>query len=87
MDYSTHAVVIDNGSNFIRAGVSGEDAPRCCFRSVVGRSRMPSVMIGLESKVNQLTILGKIYRGGSDGKKRDSELSESNSEGRGERLG
>jgi hypothetical protein len=44
-------------------------------------------MIGLESKVNQLNILGKIYRGGSDGKKRDSELSESNSEGRGERLG
>jgi actin, other eukaryote len=63
MDFSTHAVVIDNGSNFIRAGISGEDAPRCCFRTVVGRSRMPSVMIGLESKERYIGVEAMEKRG------------------------
>jgi len=51
MEFSTHAVVIDNGTDTIRAGISGEDAPRCCFPTVIGRSRMPPIMIGQETKV------------------------------------
>lgn len=30
------AVVIDNGSGMCKAGISGEDAPKVCFPSIVG---------------------------------------------------
>jgi len=36
-------VVIDNGSNMIRAGISGEDAPRAVFPAVVGRPKFSSM--------------------------------------------
>jgi len=37
------AVVIDNGSGMCKAGISGDDAPRACFPSIVGRPKMPGI--------------------------------------------
>lgn len=44
------ALVIDNGSGMCKAGISGEDAPRAVFPSIVGRPKHASVMIGTSSK-------------------------------------
>eukprot|EP00919_Chromeraceae_sp_WS-2016_P020935 GHVR01049660.1.p1 GENE.GHVR01049660.1~~GHVR01049660.1.p1 ORF type:complete len:376 (+),score=97.41 GHVR01049660.1:1675-2802(+) len=44
------AVVIDNGSGMVKAGFSGEDAPRCVFPSLIGRPKNPMAMVGMEKK-------------------------------------
>ena len=44
------SVVIDNGSGYCKAGLSGEDAPRTEFSSVVGKPKMPSIMVGMDQK-------------------------------------
>lgn len=33
------AIVIDNGSYECKAGMAGDDEPRCCFRTIVGRPK------------------------------------------------
>jgi actin len=48
--HSGDAIVIDNGSGFIKAGFAGDDAPRSCFLSAVGRPRHAGVMVGMGSK-------------------------------------
>jgi actin-related protein len=47
---SQQHIVIDNGSGFIKAGFSGEEAPRSVFPSVVGRTKVQGIMIGSEKK-------------------------------------
>lgn len=42
--------VIDNGSGVVKAGFSGEDAPRAIFPSIIGRPKNPGVLIGVEAK-------------------------------------
>lgn len=42
--------VIDNGSGVVKAGFSGEDAPRAIFPSILGRPKNPGVIIGVEAK-------------------------------------
>ena len=44
------AVVIDNGSGQCKAGIAGDDAPRCCFPAIVGRPKMQNVMVGMDNK-------------------------------------
>jgi actin len=44
------AIVIDNGSGDIKAGFSGDDAPRAIFSTVVGHPKQPGIMIGLDQK-------------------------------------
>jgi actin len=44
------AVVIDNGSGMCKAGVAGDDAPRASFPSLVGRPKMPGIMVGMDQK-------------------------------------
>lgn len=44
------ALVIDNGSGMVKAGIAGDDAPRCVFPSIVGRPKMPGVMVGMDQK-------------------------------------
>ena len=44
------AVVIDNGSGLCKAGIAGDDAPRACFQAIVGRPKMPGIMVGIEQK-------------------------------------
>jgi len=43
-------IVIDNGSGMCKAGIAGDDAPRSSFPSIIGRPRLPGVMIGLDAK-------------------------------------
>jgi len=46
----SNALVIDNGSGMVKAGFSGDDAPRACFPSIVGRPRHKGVMVGMGQK-------------------------------------
>ena len=39
--------VIDNGSCMMKAGFSGDDAPRAVFPTIVGRPRVQGIMIGM----------------------------------------
>ena len=43
-------MVIDNGSGMIKSGFAGDDAPRAVFPCVVGRPKMPGIMVGLDQK-------------------------------------
>ncbi|KAG2450176.1 hypothetical protein HYH02_000278 [Chlamydomonas schloesseri] len=44
------AIVCDNGSGVVKAGFSGEDAPRVMFASVTGRPRHSMAMVGMAAK-------------------------------------
>ncbi len=46
----TTALVIDNGTGTIKAGIAGDDAPRAAFRTIVGKPKMPGIMVGLDQK-------------------------------------
>ncbi|CAL4089118.1 unnamed protein product [Meganyctiphanes norvegica] len=50
MDEMECAVVMDNGSGMLKAGFSGDDAPRCVIDSIVGRTRHQGVMVGMGQK-------------------------------------
>eukprot|EP01083_Nonionella_stella_P281169 956713_1 len=43
---SQSAIVIDNGSGWMKGGFAGDDAPRAVFPSIVGRPKHTGVMIG-----------------------------------------
>ncbi|GIX62266.1 actin [Babesia caballi] len=49
-DEEATALVIDNGSGNVKAGVAGDDAPRCVFPSIVGRPKNPALMVGMDEK-------------------------------------
>ena len=49
MDEEVTVVVIDNGSGDCKAGFAGNDAPRSVFSSVVGRPKVPQIMVGLDN--------------------------------------
>ena len=44
------ALVVDNGSDRCKAGFAGVDAPRVLFPSIVGRPKMPGIMVGMDQK-------------------------------------
>jgi len=44
------ALVVDNGSGNCKAGFAGDDAPRSVFPSLVGRPKMPGIMVGMDQK-------------------------------------
>lgn len=50
MDEEVTAVIIDNGSGMVKAGFAGDDAPRSVFATVVGRPKVPGIMVGLDQK-------------------------------------
>ena len=50
MDEEVTAVVVDNGSGMAKAGFAGDDAPWSVFPTVVGRPKMPGIMVGLDQK-------------------------------------
>jgi len=50
MEDKVQPIVIDNGSGMCKAGIAGDDAPRAVFPSIVGRPRMPGIMVGTEQK-------------------------------------
>jgi len=49
-DIEIAAVVIDNGSGYIKAGLAGEDAPKTCFPSIVGKSRVQGISIAMDQR-------------------------------------
>lgn len=57
------AVVIDNGSGTIKAGFAGDDAPRSVFSTVVGRPRVPGIMVGMDQQ--------HVFMGDEANKKKD----------------
>ena len=50
MSGETAALVVDNGSGMCKAGFAGDDAPRSVFPSIVGRPKMPGIMVGMDQK-------------------------------------
>ena len=44
------AVVIDNGSGICKIGGAGDDTPYSVFPSIIGRPKMPGVMLGQNAK-------------------------------------
>jgi len=49
-DEEVAAMVVDNGSGMCKAGFAGDDAPRAVFPSIVGRPKMPGIMVGMDQK-------------------------------------
>ena len=49
-DLANPAVVIDNGSGMCKAGLSGDDAPKTSFPSIVGEPKYKTVMHGITEK-------------------------------------
>jgi len=47
-DDDVAALVVDNGSGMCKAGIAGDDAPSASFPSVVGRPKMPGIMVGMD---------------------------------------
>lgn len=45
------AIVIDNGTGMIKAGIGGEDAPRTTFPSIVGRTKYEKVQPGNDKDI------------------------------------
>jgi actin-related protein len=43
-------VIIDNGSGMCKAGISGDDAPKTSFPSIVGIPRLVNYMVGMDHK-------------------------------------
>lgn len=50
MDEEVTAVVIDNGTGMTKAGFAGDDAPRSVFPTIVGKCKMPSLMVALDQR-------------------------------------
>jgi actin-related protein len=48
MEEEVTAIVLDNGSGVCKAGFAGDDAPRAVFSSVVGRPKVPGIMVGFD---------------------------------------
>merc|ERR1719451_276307 len=42
------AIVVDNGSGMMKAGCSGEDAPKMTFSSVVGYPKQKTALVGTD---------------------------------------
>ena len=49
-DIEIAAVVIDNGSGTIKAGLAGEDAPKVDFPTIVGKTKVSGISIALDQK-------------------------------------
>lgn len=47
---SSNTLVVDNGSGMVKAGFSGQDAPRTIFPSIIGRPKHNNVMVGMGNK-------------------------------------
>ena len=50
-DDEVAALVCDNGSGMVKAGFAGDDASRAVFPSILGRPKMPGIMVGMEQKI------------------------------------
>lgn len=49
MSEETNAIIIDNGTGMMKGGIAGEDAPKSCFPTLLGRPNLGKI-IGSEDK-------------------------------------
>jgi actin-related protein len=54
LDYEGAALVVDNGSGMIKAGIAGEDDPRVVFSTVVGHPRHRVIYNNVESGLSDI---------------------------------
>ena len=45
-----HTIVIDNGTGFCKVGISNQEVPRAYIPSIVGKPKLPSIMLGMDQK-------------------------------------
>ena len=57
------AVVIDNGSGMVKAGLAGEEQPRAVFPAVVGRPKYTQTMEGTPGKSEYIGEEAQAKRG------------------------
>lgn len=50
MDDTTQTIIVDNGSGTMKFGLAGDDAPKSCFPTVIGRPKQPGQMVGMDQK-------------------------------------
>ena len=50
MDDNVPTLIVDNGSGLMKFGVAGDDAPKNCFPTMIGRPKQPGQMIGMDQK-------------------------------------
>jgi actin-related protein len=43
-------VVLDSGCGTTKCGFAGDDAPRSIFRSMIGKPRIPGIMVGKDER-------------------------------------
>jgi len=57
------ALVVDNGSGMVKAGMAGDDAPRSVFPSIVGRPKVKPTMVGADNKEVYVGDEAQVKRG------------------------
>jgi len=50
MSDENNTIVLDNGSGYIKAGITGNDAPSAVFPNMIGRPKFESGMVQVEQK-------------------------------------
>jgi actin len=50
LDDSNPPLIVDSGSGFVKIGVAGDDAPKSCFPTIIGRPKQPGQMVGMDQK-------------------------------------
>ena len=58
-----NSLVVDNGSGMVKAGFSGDDAPRSVFPSIVGRPKVKPTMVGADNKEVYVGDEAQVKRG------------------------
>lgn len=57
------AIVIDNGSGTTKAGFAGDDAPRAVLSTIIGKPKVPAIMVGLDMKETYVGEEAQLKRG------------------------
>ncbi|CAK0864615.1 unnamed protein product [Prorocentrum cordatum] len=57
------ALVVDSGSGLCKASFSGDDASRAVFPSIVGRPKMPGILVGMDQKDSDVVGEAQSKRG------------------------